>query len=278
MNDPNQRPVAIIGFGAIAQTLVDVLCGAGCAAPLRVLVRPQRREEAQGQLDRIVQGRCADAQIVSSVEEIHAAAPQIVVECAGHGAVAEFAGSVLAAGMDLVIASVGALADRGLYDTLRATAQARGAQIILPSGAIGGIDALAAASIAGVNRVVYTGRKPPAAWAGSLAEQEVDLWDLQEETVFFEGTAREAATRFPKNANVAATLALAGIGMDRTEVRLVADPSVSENTHEYRVTSSVVEYSMVLTGKPSPLNPKTSQSTVYSLARAVLNRAGTVVI
>lgn len=278
MSDPNQRPVAIIGFGAIAQTLVDVLFGAGFSGPLRVLVRPQKRDEAQVQLERIVQGRCSDAQVISSVEEIHAVAPQIVVECAGHGAVAQYADGVLAFGLDLVIASVGALADHALYASLRATARASGAQIILPSGAIGGIDALAAASIAGVDRVVYTGRKPPAAWVGSPAEEEIDLSDLQEERVFFEGTAREAATRFPKNANVAATLALAGIGMDKTEVRLVADPSVSENTHEYRVTSSVVDYAMVLTGKPSPLNPKTSQSTVYSLARAVLNRLGIVVI
>lgn len=278
MTQTTQRPIAIIGFGAIAQTLVDVLCDAGFSGAMYVLVRAPRMAQTQELLEEIAQGRCASVHAVTDVKALLEATPDIVVECAGHGAVLAYAETILSGGTDLVIASVGSLADSALFATLTLAAQNGNAQIILPSGAIGGIDTLAAANIAGVDRVVYTGRKPPAAWAGSPAEDEVDLLNLTGETVFFEGTAREAATRFPKNANVAATLALAGIGMDKTEVRLVADPSVSENTHEYRVISPVVDFSMKLTGKPSLLNPKTSQSTVYSLARAVLNRTGTVVI
>lgn len=271
-------PVAIIGFGAIAQTLVDALCGAGFDGTLVVLVRQSKVAATQVRLDQIVATRCAAAQAVGAIEDICAINPQVVVECAGHGAITQFGTAVLTQGIDLIIASVGALADDVLLEQLKKTARGSGAQIILPAGAIGGIDTLAAAKIAGIDRVIYTGRKPPQAWAGSATEDIVDLNTLTTATVFFEGKARDAAIRFPKNANVAAILALAGLGMDRTEVRLIADPSVTTNTHEYHVTSPVVDFSMVLTGKPSLLNPKTSQSTVYSLARAVLNRSGTVVI
>ena len=138
--------------------------------------------------------------------------------------------------------------------------------------------ALAAARMAGIDSVTYTGRKPPAAWAGSPAEKAVDLEGLQAETVFFEGSARQAAQAYPKNANVAATLALAGIGMDATRVRLVADPAATANTHEFSVRSKATDFSMILEGKPSALNPRTSQLTVLSLARAVLNRTATLAI
>ena len=96
--------------------------------------------------------------------------------------------------------------------------------------------------------------------------------------LFFEGSARDAALRYPKNANVAATLALAGPGMDKTMVRLVADPTGTANIHEYSVSSASVDYTMSVSGKVSALNPKTSLSTAYSLARAVLNRSNAVVI
>ena len=271
-------PEALIGFGAIAQTLVGVLCDAGFAGPLVVLVRPDKQAKAQGVLEGIAAGRCTSVQCVTSVEDLLKAGPQVVVECAGHSAVAQFGPAVVSHGTDLIIASVGALADDALFDGLKAAADESGAQVTVPAGAIGGIDALAAARIAGVARVVYVGRKPPQAWVGSPAEDRVDLGALTSPTVFFEGTARQAAAAFPKNANVAATLALAGLGMDLTEVQLLADPNVSDNAHEYRVTSAVVDYTMVLTGKPSALNPKTSQSTVYSLARAVLTRSDVVVI
>jgi aspartate dehydrogenase len=116
------------------------------------------------------------------------------------------------------------------------------------------------------------------AWVGTPAETACDLNALTEPTVFFAGTARQAATEYPKNANVAATLALAGMGMDETRVRLVADPTVETNSHEFSVQSNAVDFAVSLTAKPSPRNPKTSASTAYSVARAVLNRSGTIVI
>ena len=271
--------LGLIGFGAIAQGLIDILCeGEGAPERITLLCRPGKEAATQQAAEAIVAGRGPGVTAVSDLEGLLAAAPDVVVECAGHSAVAAYGVEVLAAGIDLIVASIGALANDALVDGLRAAAVQSGAQVTVPSGAIGGIDALAGARLSGITEVVYTGRKPPQAWAGSPAEAVVDLSALTVELVFFEGSAREAAQAYPKNANVAATLALAGIGMDATQVRLIADPSATANTHEYAVRSNAVDYTMKLVGKPSPLNPKTSQSTVLSLARAVLNRSAAIAI
>ena len=271
--------VAIIGFGAIAQELIAILCAQDGGAPgaISILVREGREEATRARAREIIAGRCS-VEVMSDLAELLAGRPDVVVECAGHGVVQNFGADVLAAGIDMIVASVGALADAALETDLRAAAITGGAQLILPAGAIGGVDVLAAARLAGIADVTYTGRKPPEAWRGTPAEAAIDLGNLAIETVFFEGSAREAASAYPKNANVAATLVLAGLGMDATRVRLVADPGAQANSHEFSVRSNAVDFSMTLTAKPSPLNPKTSASTVYSIARAVLNRSEAIVI
>lgn len=264
--------VAIIGFGAIAQDLIEIL-GAQDEAPeqLTILVRPGREPEVQEALG-------ARACVTSEVKAVLATGPDVVVECAGHGAVKAFGVEVLANGTDLVVASVGAFSDADLAASLEAAARSSGAQCVVPSGAIGGIDTLGAAKLSGLSKVAYTGTKPPYAWVGTPAEEACDLAALAEPVTFFQGSARDAAQLYPKNANVAATLALAGLGMDDTTVSLVADPGATENVHAYTVTSQAIEYTMRLAGKPSPLNPKTSRSTVYSIARAVINRRAAIAI
>lgn len=264
--------VAIIGFGAIARDLVGIL-GAQDVPPerLSVLVRPGREADAKAVLG-------AAVTVLSDRDALLAVRPDVVVECAGHGAVSEHGAAVLDCGTDLIVASVGALADADLAAGLAAAARASGAQCVVPSGAIGGIDALGAARLSGLTSVRYTGTKPPGAWAGTPAEAACDLEALTAPLVFFEGNAREAARLYPKNANVAATLALAGLGMDRTEVSLVADPGATQNRHHFKVASQAHDFEVTLVGKPSPLNPKTSLSTVYSIARSVLNRRAAIVI
>lgn len=264
--------VAIIGFGAIARDLIDILAVQELTPDhVILLVRPGREPEVQAAVGPVVS-------VTSSLDTVLAARPDVVVECAGHGAVVDFGAAVLASGTDLIVASAGALAEADLAAELKAAARAPGAQCVVPAGAIGGIDALGAARLSGLISVDYTGTKPPSAWAGTPAEDVADLATLSAPCTFFEGSAREAARRFPKNANVAATLALAGLGMDRTFVRLVADPGTTENTHAFSVTSHALEFSVRMVGKPSPRNPKTSRSTVYSIARAVLNRSAAIVI
>lgn len=270
------RCVGIIGFGTISQDLVAILAAQADPPRMVVLVRPGREETTAESLTS--EALSAEVQVEGDVDEFLAAAPGVVAECAGHGAVAELGTRILETGADLIVASVGALADVARLDALKEAARRGGGQLIVPSGAIGGIDALSAARLSGLTSVRYTGRKPPAAWAGTLAEEVGDLARMDTPTTIFTGSARAAAQAFPKNANVAATLALAGLGMDETEVTLVADPTTAENVHEFSISSPAVEASVRLVGKPSPRNPKTSQTTVLSIARAVLNRDSAIVV
>ncbi|MGR3365248.1 MAG: aspartate dehydrogenase, partial [Maritimibacter harenae] len=176
------------------------------------------------------------------------------------------------------VVSVGALAETALADRLERAARAGGARIILPAGAVGGIDIVSALSVSGDVTLTYRGTKPPGAWAGTPASDTLDLDGLSAAAVFFSGTAREAASQFPKNANVAATLALAGPGLDRTRVELVADPAASGNLHAYELTSPAAKVRVEIENLPSTGNAKTSVATIYSVLREIRNRIGPMVI
>ena len=273
------RCLGIIGFGAIARSMVDILAQQGfwCDG-LVILARPESFENIRSELAGSPPSWCGQVTVCGDLETFLAAKPDLVVECAGHSAVTANFRAVFETGADVILASTGALSDPDLFDLVYSAASIGSGQVILPAGAVGGIDVLAAARLSGISSVTYTGRKPAVAWRGTPAEDLLNLAALTEPTVFFEGTARAAAATYPKNANVAATLALAGIGMDKTKVCLIADPSANANTHEYSVVSNSVEYSMCLAGKASAQNPKTSMSTVYSIVRVVLNRSSAIVI
>ena len=275
-----QRHIALIGYGSIAADLIPILYDQPEGGPesLSVLVRASREETVRQSISRQLGKKQVRLEVTASLDRLLADSPDLIVECAGHAAVASFGSRILQQGCDFLIASVGALADADLLQQLKGAAQDGGAQLIVPAGAIGGIDALGAARLSGLSSVRYTGRKPPLAWAGTVAGEAADLAGLSEARQIFSGSAREAARHFPKNANVAATLALAGMGMEETRVVLIADPSVSENSHEFEVESQALSFSVKLVGKPSPANPKTSRSTVFSIARAVLARDQTIVI
>ncbi|RAI43829.1 aspartate dehydrogenase [Rhodoplanes roseus] len=269
--------LGLIGYGAIARTLLGTLAAqhGGAPAELVVLCRPGARARAEAVLS---DHPALQWRVVETCDALLAESPDLVVEAAGHEAVRQHGAAVLAAGTDLVIASIGALADATLHADLRAAAERSGARLHLPAGAVGGIDILAAARLGGIDAVTYTSRKPPAAWAGTPAEGLVDLATLDREAILFEGDARAAARTYPKNANVAATIALAGIGFERTRVRLVADPAVAGNVHELTLRAACADVDLRVAGRPSPDNPKTSLSTGYSIARAVLNRIAAEVI
>lgn len=266
--------LGLIGYGTIARTLAGHLGAVSGIEAVTVLVRPGREAD--------VPAAFADGAIpvaaVSTVEALLAAAPGFVVECAGHSAVEAFVPAVLRAGLDVVVVSIGALADDALHARLREAAAAGGARMILPAGAVGGIDILAALSAGGGDLAVrYTGTKPPKAWTGTPADTVVDLAALDRPAVIFEGTARAAATAYPKNANVAATLALAGAGFEATRVVLVADPSAPGNVHEFEAVSPVARVTMRIENAPSG-NAKTSLATIMSVLREIRNRQGPVVI
>jgi aspartate dehydrogenase len=257
--------VTLIGYGAIGQALCRRLKGNRLVTVTHVVVREQRVADVQAALN----AAGSTTQAVAAVPR----SARLVLECAGHQALTTHVLDALQAGCECAVMSVGALSERGLPERLAEAAQVGNTQVHLLAGAIGGIDALAAARQAGLVEVTYTGRKPPQGWKGSAAESVVNLATLTQATVIFEGTAREAAQTYPKNANVAATVSLAGLGMDATRVRLVADPAVTDNIHEIHARGEFGEMQVTMRGKPLAENPKTSALTVLSALRFLHNRA-----
>jgi len=247
---PGNRTFALIGFGAIGAEIATTLTRIGemqtCVA---TLVRP---------------GRTAPA-AVHDVDALLAARPSVVLECAGHGSVADYGPAILRAGIDLVISSVGALADPALAGDLAQAEAAGGGRMLLPAGAVAGLDGLAAARLMGIDHVTYTSLKPPHAWTGTAAERVLDLNHAEEERVFFEGTAREAALAYPKNANVSVAVSLAGIGMDRTRVRLVSSRRVSDPLGLIEADGAFGHFRFDIFARAAAGNPKTSALTAYSL-------------
>jgi aspartate dehydrogenase len=264
--------VGLIGCGGIAQDVVAAVGAAqdGGVSIVGALARSGRAEVARARLPGI--------EIVESLDALLARRANLIAEVAGQPAVTEHCETVLRNGIDCVIISVGALADPALLARLKTAARDGKSRILLPAGAIGGIDAIAAMRVAGLASVRYRSRKPPAAWRGSPAEQVTDLNALKSRTVLYKGTAGEAALRYPQNANVAAAVALAGLGFDATEVELVADPDAPGNVHEIEAEGAAGRFAIALQGKPSRSNPKTSALAAMSVARALLNADATIVI
>lgn len=263
----SQLSVTLVGWGAIAQSIHARLKSQTKIRVTHIVVRDVRVSEVQAHVDSGITV-CADV-------PAHA---QLVLECAGHDALSQHVVPALERGIECAVLSVGALSQLGLPERLEAAALAGQTQVHLLAGAIGGIDAIAAAKMAGLTQVTYTGRKPPLSWQGTPAEQQFDLTALKEPTVILQATAREAAHLYPKNANVAATISLAGLGLDQTQVRLIADPTVTENIHEVQAVGAFGSMQLRMQGKPLSDNPKTSALTVLSALRFLQNRVAALTV
>ncbi|MDR2945040.1 MAG: aspartate dehydrogenase [Methanosarcinales archaeon] len=195
----------------------------------------------------------------------------LIIECASQEAVLKYALPALEKGTDFMVLSVGAFKNPDFFLKVRETAAAHGSKIYVPSGAIAGTDGLNSAAVAGLDSVSVTTRKPISGLAGSpyLIENNIDLSEIREPTTVFEGTAAEAVIGFPKNVNVCATVSLCGIGFDKTAVRIIADPTISENIHELEVCGDFGRMKMMIENHPSPQNPKTSYLAALSAVSAL---------
>ena len=252
--------LVILGYGAIAAELIGRLREREtCGLQLAVWLRP-----GSASVRRVP----AEIRVLESVEEVLQFAPDLVVEAAGHEALAAHAGMCLAAGITVLAVSVGALADDALLQRLQAAALRGRSRLKLASGAIGALDYLHAVRAVADLQVGYESRKPAAAWADELHALGLTP-ALQEPVLLFEGDAREAARRYPQNLNVAASLALAGAGFERTRVRIVVDPQARGNSHHITASGAFGEISTSITNKPSAANPKTSSVVGLSLLAAI---------
>lgn len=178
-----------------------------------------------------------------------------------------------------MITSIGSLTDDDLYNDLRTAAEANGSRLILCTGSMPALDWMGSAALEDCTRVKVTQIKPPGAWLGTPAEADhPDLLTLSEPRVLFEGSSREAASTFPKNANVAAMLALATAGLDETEAILVADPRATGNRVELSFRGAAGNISVQVEAAPSKTNPRTSAIVALSVAKAVRKLCCPVVV
>ena len=264
------QTIAIIGCGAIAEAVAGYLVDHDDVELRVVIARPGGDRRAHDLYGPSVETASSFQEVTSQVD--------LAVDCAGHEALREHGETVLSQGINLITVSSGALADAGLYDRLVAAARVGGTQLRVVSGAIGGLDALSAGSVGTLSQVTYRGRKPPQGWRGSPAQAKLDLDALSEPAVHFSGSARVAALEYPKNANVAASVALAGIGFDKTQVELIADPGIARNMHEVVAEGDFGRLEFRIEGDSLPDNPRSSAITAMSVVREILNPSSPIVI
>ena len=256
------RRVAVGGLGTVGFEVAQRIDRGDVDGLTLTAVSARDRDRAQGR----VVGFRTPVEVVAAAELAERA--DIVVECAPASVFREIAEPAVRAGRSLVAISAGALLD---HPDLVEVARACGAQIVVPSGAVMGLDAVRGAAEGGVESVTMITRKPPGGLAGApyLASRGIDLDGLDAPLKVFEGSAREGARGFPANVNVAAALGLAGVGPERTRLEIWADPGITRNTHEIRLEAETVRFHVRIENVPSRENPRTGRSVAPSVVAAL---------
>jgi aspartate dehydrogenase len=253
MGEPVRR-VGIIGVGTIGRAVARALAG---GMPGLVLAGATSRDSDRA---RAFLSSLPGAPPCLPFAELLDRA-DLVVEAATQAALVELAPEVLAAGRDLVVLSVGALLDHPEWVD---QAAARGVRIHAPSAAIAGLDGLKGAAVDGhLDSVVMETRKPPGGLAGAPGVAQVDLGAITAPACVFEGTAREACRAFPANVNVVAAVSLAGLGPDRTRIRILADPAIDRNRHTVTAEGRFGRLRIEIENVPSE-NPRTGKLSYLS--------------
>ena len=195
----------------------------------------------------------------------------MVIEAAGREAVFEWGEDALRKSGRFVVCSTSAFCDIGFLDHLLDVARKVHGQVVIPPGALAGVETLRAVSIQPLDEVVHRIVKPPGAWKDTKAEEFVELDKLKECTVIFSGSAREAADLFPQNANVAVITALAGIGLERTRLVLAADPAIRRNHHIIEARGAFGQLKTHIENEPLARNRKSSETTALNVLRLIRN-------
>lgn len=253
--------VGVVGLGSIGRTVARNLHEGKIPKVVLAGVAVRDRAKAEDFLKEI--GSKAP---ILSIEAL-AADVDIVVECAPPDVLAEIAAPVLAAGKKLMCLSAGMLLR---HPELIALAKEHGGQIIVPTGALIGFDAVSAAAESEIQSVKMITRKPVKGLLGApyLVKNNIEIANIRAPVLVFQGSARDAAAGFPENVNVAAALSLAGIGADRTTIEIWADPSVTRNIHRVVVEADSARFEMSIENVPSE-NPKTGRITALSALAAL---------
>jgi aspartate dehydrogenase len=258
--------IGIIGGGTIARLALEHI-RAGSLAGIEVVAIAGRSEKSKGRDLAAAFG----VPFVTGLEALAAARPQAVVEAASHDAVRQYAEPLLSRGISFVALSGGALCDDALRDRLERAAARHDALLYVPSGGIGGLDTLKAVCLAGADEVSIAVTKPPAAWKGIpyVEKLGLDLDRIEGPSTLFDGSAREGVPHFPANVNIAAVLSMAGIGFDRTRLKVVADPALKFNTHFIVIKGKTGRVDLKFESVAMPENPKTSMLACFSALAAI---------
>ena len=246
--------VGVLGFGAIGRSVVDSLLG----------IKEEFNLIGFSDVEQV-----DDSPIPQLTVEEMIQASDIVVEVASHAAVRQYALQIIESGTDLLIVSVGALADKSLEEKLLAAGPGN---LMICTGALGGIDYIQAAKLlGGIDEISLTSTKKPSVlsqpWMENFLQEKLAAGD--ERVVVFEGNAREAAEAFPKSSNVSATLALTVGSWDTVKVRVVGDPAAKQTKHQIHLSGEVGESVFEVNSLPSAINPATSSVVPYSVVKAL---------
>jgi aspartate dehydrogenase len=260
--------VGIIGCGVIGGFVLDAFV-TGKVENAQLLMICQRSDRPQ-------EKKKAEAHGVKWVKdpgELLPANLDVIVEAASHEVLENYGVKVLKAGVDLIAVSVGALVDPKLLNVLIMAAAESGSRLHIPSGGIGGLDAIQGHLQGGIEEITMTTRKPPLTWKGipSVEQMGLDLDHLTQPAVLYEGPARDCVKKFPQSINIAAALSLAGIGFEATKIRILADPGVTHNTHEIQCRGKAGQMKFVFENVPVPANPKTTYLACLSVLATLKN-------
>jgi len=247
--------IGLIGCGAIGSVLARAIDDGQAGDACLVMVFDKNLEKAKA----LAQKLKSKPKVAKTFKELlNCENVKLVVEAASQGAVRAYAVEVLRAGKDLMIMSAGALVNSKLAGEISRTAKENNRRVYLPSGALAGLDGVKASALGKIERIVLTTRKPLEALEDNAYFKEKFSGRVEKPTIIYEGSAVEACKLFPANVNVAATLSLAGVGAEKTIVRVIADPTLERNIHEIEVVGEFGKLTVHVENVPSIENPKTS--------------------